>query len=272
MEITMPLRTRRRLLPVLSVALLIAAAAGTGCDIAMGHLRAQETAEWHKTYPLDATGRVEIVNVNGKIEVQASTGNSVDVTAVKKARGATAEGAKAALGRVSFAEDISSSQVKVETKIARSEGFNNSGVEVEYHVKVPVGAEVRFTTVNGGVDITGLEGRIRAESTNGGIDARGIAGQLEASTTNGGLDIDLARMPEGGVKLETVNGGIKVRLPRDAKATISATVANGGISSGDLSIDATGENTRRRLEGRLNGGGPRLSAQGVNGGISLSAR
>src|SRR2546430_8930689 len=36
------------------------------------------------------------------------------------------------------------------------------------HVKVPAGAEVKFTTVNGGIEVTGLQGRITAETTNGG--------------------------------------------------------------------------------------------------------
>ena len=63
-----------------------------------------------------------------------------------------------------------------------------------------------------------------------------------------------------------------LRLPRDAKATISASVTNGGIDTGGLAIDVTGENSRRRLEGRLNGGGPRVQIEGTNGGISLSGR
>lgn len=263
----------RRVLPALFVPLLLASVASTGCDIVTADLRSEETAQWHKTYQLDQAGRVEIGNVNGKIEVEPSTGNTVDVTAVKKARGATPEAAKAALERATINEDVSSGRVKIETKIARSEGiFGGNNVSVEYHVRVPAGAEVKFTTVNGGIDISGLEGRITAETTNGGVSTRGVKGQLEASTTNGGLDIELARVAEGGVKLDCTNGGIKVRLPRDAKATISASVTNGGISPGDLNIDVTGENNRRRLEGRMNGGGPRIQIEGTNGGITLSGR
>jgi DUF4097 and DUF4098 domain-containing protein YvlB len=263
----------RRVLPALFVPLLLASVASTGCDIVTADLRSEETAQWHKTYQLDQAGRVEIGNINGKIEVEPSTGNTVDVTAVKKARGATPEAAKAALERATINEDVSSGRVKIETKIARSEGiFGGNNVSVEYHVRVPAGAEVKFTTVNGGIDISGLEGRITAETTNGGVSTRGVKGQLEASTTNGGLDIELARVAEGGVKLDCTNGGIKVRLPRDAKATISASVTNGGISPGDLNIDVTGENNRRRLEGRMNGGGPRIQIEGTNGGITLSGR
>src|SRR6185436_3339794 len=85
---------RRRLLPVLLLPVLVA-----GCDIVTANLRSEETAEWHKSYQLDANGRLEINNVNGKIGIEPSGGNTVEVTAIKKARGATPEAAKAALER-----------------------------------------------------------------------------------------------------------------------------------------------------------------------------
>jgi DUF4097 and DUF4098 domain-containing protein YvlB len=265
-------RVQRRLVRALAVALLASAAAG--CDIVTADLRSEETAQWHKSYTLDANGRVEIANVNGRIRIEPSEGNAVDVSALRKARGASPEQARAALERATIVETVTGGTIKVETKVARLEGIvlNGGNAQVEYTVKVPAGAEVKLTTVNGGIEITGLKGRVTAETTNGGVEARGVAGQLAASTTNGGLDIDLASVSEGGVKLECTNGGIKVRLPRDAKATISASITNGGISAGNLPIDITGENTRRRLQGRMNGGGPRVDIEGTNGGITLAAR
>ena len=265
-------RVQRRLVRALAVALLASAAAG--CDIVTADLRSEETAQWHKSYTLDANGRVEIANINGRIRIEPSEGNAVDVSALRKARGASPEQARAALERATIVETVTGGTIKVETKVARLEGIvlNGGNAQVEYTVKVPAGAEVKLTTVNGGIEITGLKGRVTAETTNGGVEARGVAGQLAASTTNGGLDIDLATVSEGGVKLECTNGGIKVRLPRDAKATISASITNGGISAGNLPIDITGENTRRRLQGRMNGGGPRVDIEGTNGGITLAAR
>lgn len=268
----MTLSVRRRVMSLLVLPLLAGCLAG--CDIVTADLRSEETAQWHKTYELEASGRLEIHNVNGKIVVEPSTGNTVDVSAVKKARGASPEAAKAALERASIVEDVSSGRIRIDTKMANLSGkvFNGGHASVEYHVKVPAGAEVKFTTVNGGIDVTGLQGRTTLETTNGGVTARNVGGQFQASTTNGGLDIDMSAVPEGGVKLDFVNGGLKMRMPREAKATISASIANGGIDKGDLPIETSGESTKRRLEGRMNGGGARIQIGGTNGGITLAGR
>ena len=258
----------------LIVSLIAAACATAGCDLMTADLRAEQTAQWQKTYPITANGSVEIDNVNGKILVEPGSGNSVEVVAKKKARGASDEAAKAALDRITIAEDVASDHVKLVTKYPKTEGIvlGGSNATVEYHVKVPPGVSAKFSTVNGGVDVRGLSGHVNAEATNGGVKAADMSGQLDASTTNGALDIDLAKISDAGVKLECTNGGISVKLPKDAKASISASIVNGGIQTGDLPIESMGDNTRRKLEARMNGGGPRLDIEGINGGIRLSSR
>ena len=253
------------LLPVLLVAV-------SGCDIVTADLKARETAEWRKTYQLAPGGRVEIRNVNGRIDVQPSAGNDVEIVALKSARGGTSEAAKEALNRIEIVDSSTADLVKIETRPPRGMGFlHGGGTEVRYTVKVPAGADVDFATVNGGIEISGLHGRIKTETTNGGIVAREIGGPIEASTTNGGVDVDVTRIAEQGVRLGCTNGGIKLRLPKDAKATISASVTNGGISTDGLSLESS-QTSRRRLEARLNGGGPSIRLEGTNGGISLDAR
>src|SRR3954471_7281041 len=137
-----------RRLPGLVVRVLMAAA---GCDIVTADFRSEETAEWRKTYQLAPGGKVEIINVNGKMDVQPGTGNVVEVVALKKAKGPSSEAAKAALDRITFEEDATPAHIRIETKVAKNAGgglFHGHSPQVEYHVKVPAGAEVRFTTVN----------------------------------------------------------------------------------------------------------------------------
>lgn len=267
----MPRNARRHAAAALLI--LLPAIASSGCDIAMADFKEKQTAEWKKTYQLEPGGRLELSNVNGKIDVQPSPGNTVEVVAEKTAKAASVDMARQALDRVEIQESASASAIRIETRIQRSEGlFNRAGsVEVRYTVRVPAGADVRFSTVNGGIEVEGLAGRVTLETTNGGIKARDVSGPIEAVTTNGGVDVDLSVVAQNGVKLECTNGGIHLRIPADSKATINARVTNGGIDTGGLQIDAT-ESSRRRLEGRLNGGGPRIDIEGTNGGIRISGR
>jgi hypothetical protein len=264
-------RTRVRAAAALPL-LLVTVVALQGCDVVTADLKHTETAEWRKTYELAPGGRVQISNVNGKIEVEPSPGNTVEVVAQKTAKAASPASAKEALERIEIREEVSPSSISLETKLPRGGGWlNMGGTQVKYMVRVPVGAEVKFTTVNGGVEVIGLAGRVTAETTNGGVSARDISGTIEASTTNGGVDVELTRVGDGGAKLECTNGGIRLRLPADAKASISASITNGGIDTSGLQIETT-EKSRRRLEGRLNGGGPAIRLDGTNGGITIAAR
>ena len=273
---TMPRRVKTRPGRARTTLLLLplVAAVSAGCDLAMADFKQKETAEWRKTYELQPGARVEIKNVNGKIDVQPSSGNAVEIVAEKTARAASTEAAKQALQRIEIEESVSPSGIRIETKVQRNPGSIFGGVnhEVHYVVKVPANAEVRFTTVNGGIELTGLNGRVTAETTNGGIKARDVSGSIDASTTNGGVDVELLAVGEAGVKLGCVNGGIVLRLPPDSKATISARGVNGGIDTSGLRLETTGSSSRRHLEGRLNGGGPPIDIEGVNGGIRIAAR
>jgi DUF4097 and DUF4098 domain-containing protein YvlB len=252
----------------------LVALVSAGCDIAMADLKQKETAEWKKSYELQPGGRLALSNINGKIDVEPSTGNTIEIIAQKSARAASSEAAKQALERIEIQETVSPSEVRIETKIQRNSGgiFTGGNLEVHYTVRVPEAIDVKLSTVNGGIELTGLKGRINAETTNGGIKGHDVSGAIQASTTNGGVEVELARVADAGVKLECTNGGIQLRLPSEAKASISARIANGGIETSGLRLDTSGESSRRRLDAQLNGGGPRIDLEGVNGGIRINAR
>jgi hypothetical protein len=269
----MPRRVRAAAL-VLPLAMAGASVASTGCDLAMHHYSEKQTAEWRKTYELQPGGRIEIRNVNGKIDVQPSAGNSVEVIAEKTAHGISVEAAKEALASIEIQDTASATEIRIVTKMSRAGGgfFGGGNQSVHYTVKVPAAAEATFSTINGGVQVSGLKGRVTAEATNGGIKAIDISGPLDASTTNGGVEVDLAGVSDSGVKLGCVNGGIELKLPANARANISAHVANGGINASGLQMETIGEPSRRRLEARLNGGGPQIELSGTNGGITIASR
>jgi Putative adhesin len=250
------------------VAVALAAVVLPGCFVPGGPLGGPRVSEtWTHTYPLNQTGEVTIVNANGRIEVEGVEGGSVEVEAEKIARGATEQIARDLLPRIPIDERVTPDFISIETR--RLNGFLiGASYEVRYRVKMPRGATLRATTVNGGVWVKAMDGRVMARTTNGGIVATEMGGRLEARSVNGGVRVQFASLGTESVELRTVNGGVRVALPQTAKATVIASWVNGGINLSGLQFEVR-EQARRRFEGRLNGGGATIEVATVNGGITL---
>jgi hypothetical protein len=251
---------------------LIAAAALSlvGCDVVVSSMNASGKAqdEWTRTYPITPDGRLELVNRNGAIDVVATGGQQIEIRAERIARANSNDAAKELLQRVQIKEEVGASLVRLETVLPSGGGFGHRA-EVRYHVRVPASISVRVRNTNGQVRVEGLAGDVRAETTNGGVRGKDLTGAIEASTTNGGVELTVDALAPGGIRAETVNGGVELLVPDDIKAEIRAACVHGGIRVKGLTID--GENSRNRVEGKVNGGGPRISLETTNGGIALSA-
>jgi putative adhesin len=259
-------RNRRR---VLLAAVLPLAAALAACEMSVGNLIGRATDEWTHTYPLANGGQLEIINTNGRIDIEGVDGTTVEVRAERIARAATDAGAKELLPRIVIKEDARPDRVTIETQRMGGIMFG-ANFEVRYHVRAPRHAVIRVTNTNGVVAATALTGSLFAHTTNGGVTAKEISGAIDAQTTNGGVSVDVASLSDS-VTLKTTNGAVALSLPEDAKADISANCTNGGISMSGLKMEMT-DTSRRHVQGTLNGGGARVDLRTTNGGIRVRAR
>lgn len=240
-------------------------------DIASG--KAQDT--WTRTYTLADQGRLELINVNGRITAEPATDDKVTVEGRRTAKASTDEAAKEKLAKLEIREEVSGDRIRVESRPPRMNGFG--GLEVEWTIKVPKGVVVDLRTVNGGIRINRLQGEVHAKTTNGGVRGKDVGPQiLEASSVNGGIEVEFTRPLESdaSVEVETVNGGVQLGLMADSKATISARAVNGGVSVTDLPVEKQEQSnsfeSKRRLEGTLNGGGAKVHVSTTNGGIRIT--
>jgi hypothetical protein len=257
--------------------MLVLALAVAGCDISvegdggfsLGVASGRAQDEWVRSYDIDKGGELAIVNVNGRITAETSEGSTVEVRAERIVRASTDEAAKELLAKLDMHEEVSDTSVRVEVRAPRRSGFG--GHELRWTIKVPRGVNVDLRTVNGGVRITGLDGQIHARSTNGGVVGRALApAALDASVTNGGVDVELASLPATGTfDMSSVNGGVSLKVPADARADVTARCTNGGISVSGLELQPNGDQSRRRVAGRLNGGGATVNLETTNGGVKI---
>jgi DUF4097 and DUF4098 domain-containing protein YvlB len=240
------------------------------CDVSLGGLAGRATDEWTRTYKLNPGGELRIGNTNGRIEVEGSDDSTVEVRAERIAKAVSNEAARELLPRIAINEDVKPDRVSIET--GRIGGIMiGAGVEVRYHVRAPKSVHVNVSNTNGLITLKSLTGRVTAHTTNGGIRGNGLSGGVEATTTNGGVDVDFASIGADRISLSTTNGGVTIDLPDDAKADVVATCTNGGISVSGVKMQVT-EQSRRRVEGKMNGGGTPIELSTTNGGIRIRSR
>jgi len=266
------MRQMQQMKTAAGVAALAAVAVSlAACDVMVNTMhggRAQAERTWTQTSTLagrDAT--VEIVNVSGSIDIEAVDGTTLDVKARVSARGATEDDARQILDKVEINQEASASRVRLQAKYPRELGRH--GIEVSYTIRAPRSAKLSLENVNGQIRVNGAFAAVKAETTNGSVHGQGLANSVVASTTNGEIKVQMASTGGEGIALETINGSIDLRLPGDAKATVSARCVNGGITVTDLPFEKSGEGSRRKLDGAINGGGPAVRLETVNGRIRV---
>jgi hypothetical protein len=259
-----------RLIPAALLALAVVSL--PACDVVFQDTNAvNATDQWKRTFTLADGGRVEIINLNGPIEVTASAGTTVDVVADLLASGATDQLAKDLLKTITIQEQAAPDRIRLEVpRAADSGGFDigpRGRTSVTFKVAVPRTAVVTVTTRNGDIRVTDVAGALKAESTNGAVTCKGLSGPVNASTTNGPISVEVAAIRPEGIRLDTTNGPINLKVPADTKANISAKWVRGGFQAEGLTPQ--GESDRRRYTGKLNGGGPPIDLSTTNGGIRI---
>jgi DUF4097 and DUF4098 domain-containing protein YvlB len=259
-----------------AAALVAAALIASACDVNLGNGdfsvgmasgRASDT--WDRTYTVSPGGRVELENGNGAIEVTQAADGKLSVHAERIAKASSDEAAKQLLAKIEIVENVKPDAVRLETRAPK---VMRGGAEVKYSMKVPAGLAVHVTNTNGTVTLTGLANAVDANTTNGGIHGENLSGTVSATTTNGGVNLTLAKLGDGGITAETTNGGMSIEIPSDSKADVTAHVVNGGIGVENLKLETVGDQSRRRVEGRINGGGAHIELSTTNGGIRLAGK
>lgn len=159
----------------------------------------------------------------------------------------------------------------------------------------------KIATSGGHLELTSLKGTIEARTSGGHINLSDIQGDLEARTSGGHIDVHTS---EGNIQLKTSGGHIDLA---EVSGTIEAKTSGGSItadftsigqfadlktSGGNVNISVpqklgldlnlrgsyvstrlanfSGEVDRDEVIGKLNGGGPKISARTSGGTVSLS--
>ena len=249
------------------------APATTDSSVGVGEPIQELRDEFHQTYPLSATGRVSLENINGGVQIKVWDRAAVQVDAIKKAY----KPHRLAEAQVQVSATEESIRIKTEYPY-QNQTFRNderryeNPAIVEYTVTVPRKAMLEsIELVNGSLDIDGVEGNVKASSVNGRLNARGLAGEVRLSTVNGQLQAAFTQLDEARpISLGSVNGNVTLVIPSNANASIRSSTVHGGISS-DFGLQVKhGEYVGHSMDGQIGTGGPRIKLNNVNGAIRVT--
>jgi len=272
----MKARVFRRLIGLVSLGLAVSACdirTDTGGEWAMTIADREAHDVWTRQFPLTAGGRLVLENVNGAVEVEATTGQALEMTARRVATSSSEASAREQLDRVVIRETASPTEVRVDVQYPRFNGL--SSVEVDWHIKVPAGVAVDITNTNGSLRLTGLDAAVEGRTSNGRIQAEALTSpSVDVSTTNGRVLIDYARplIETDEVVIDSTNGGVTLRVPDASRLSLSADLTNGEFDVADLPVQRAESSSRRHFDGTLNGGGASVRMSTTNGSVHLSKK
>ena len=132
-----------------------------------------------------------------------------------------------------------------------------------------VAGEFSAETGSGSIKATLMEsGRVVLSTGSGSISASGIEGSLSAETGSGSVRLEGA--PKGDWDVSTGSGGIRVAFPESASFDLEARAGSGSVTT-DFPITIRGRVSRRKLEGKVGGGGPQVTLSTGSGSIRIGS-
>lgn len=194
-----------------------------------------------------AGGDVHVGDLNGEVRAKTS-GGDLD------------------LGRIAGVVDAHTSGGDVKIAGARSTVMlSTSGGDVEVG---DAAGNVTAKTSGGDIDIHRVAGNLSAHTSGGGITIQEAHGAIDASTSGGSIEARMAQRPGADSSLKTSGGGITLTLAGNVAIDVDAHTSGGDIET-DVPVTLLGKQSDSTLEGKLNGGGPRVVLRSSGGDIRL---
>ncbi|HSP35263.1 MAG TPA: DUF4097 family beta strand repeat-containing protein [Thermoanaerobaculia bacterium] len=236
-----------------------------GCVVGERH-----NATIQRRWPASAIRTIEVVGVDGSMDVQAGPPNEVSLVARVQSIGIDPRSNQENQGF--FDTDLSGDTLRIGHQRERIHvGFPfvlRSKLQIDYTLRVPPQVALDLRMVNGRVLTRGVDGESEITTVNGPIDVETSGtSELTAKTVNGSVHAKFLRDFRG-ARLKTVNGAVHALLPPTASFSCDLSQVNGDFEAAfPLSIHSNPGS--RRASGDVNGGQYELQITTVNGDVEV---
>jgi len=123
-------------------------------------------------------------------------------------------------------------------------------------------------TTNGTISAENVNRIESAETTNGNISLSGSA-VLNARAVNGSISVKVTGVSPDAMNVSTVNGSVSLVVSPVVNAEVELKTVNGLVTAPEGILLNQGVVSPKRVSGRLGSGGRIISAETINGSVSL---
>lgn len=226
-----------------------------------------------RSFDVESGGSLTIRSDSGSIDVESHDIDKVEVIVTKK-------------GRNDDNFDVEFFHEGKDVKIVgeRDSMFGSFHSSVHFKIKVPKEYNIDIKTGGGSIELADIKGRVDARTSGGSIELGRIEGDVDVNTSGGAIRVDevlgninahtsggsikanISKQPTEDSELSTSGGSVTVYLSPDIAVDLNARTSGGSVKS-DLAVDGTTK--RNRIEGKINGGGPRLELKTSGGSVRI---
>jgi len=235
-----------------------------GNDVSV-HARYDQPSSWfHWTNDLDVRF---VVNVPSQYNVNLKTsGGDISVSDLNGQAKVSTSGGDVSLGHIAGAVDAHTSGGDVSMAGSQTNALlSTSGGDIKVD---DASGSLNVKTSGGSIDIRRVQADLKAHTSGGSIEIGDAGGMIDASTSGGSIRAHLSRQPHGDSRLSTSGGGITVSVASNVALDIDAHTSGGDVTA-DVPVTILGKQEDTTLNGKLNGGGPKLVLRSSGGDIRL---
>ncbi|MBS1810813.1 MAG: hypothetical protein JST84_21795 [Acidobacteria bacterium] len=222
-----------------------------------------------QTFTLAPDSEVEVVGINGSVDITTSESNKAEIYILRLARSKdTFERRKAHLS-------FENNQLKIRGNARESSGLwdsitGDNELRTRITLKLPrklqelsVGGcngRVNIGEIEGGLEVHNIGGKVTVAKANGAVEFAGINGKIEAT---------LAKLDKEGVSIHGVNGNIDLKFTEEVNAEVEMNGSNGRVNA-DLPNVKVEDQKHGRYHAIIGTGGPSIEVNGTNGNLWLA--
>lgn len=133
--------------------------------------------------------------------------------------------------------------------------------------------EANLHTSGGTITVGRVAGPADLSTSGGSIRIESVEQRLKAHTSGGSIRAGISGPLKGDCSLSTSGGSVRVAVDKAASFHLDASTSGGGVSAEGITITLNGgKQSRNKLVGDVNGGGPELNLRTSGGSITVSAK